>query len=165
MPFEKGKSGNPGGRPKEAPEVKALARKHGPEAINKLVKHMRGRDPRVAVMAAQAVLDRGFGKPHQSMDISSGDDDRRPAIELTDAELEERIRKGLATQAAQRARMKDEMTPEEWRLFEQREAEEMERLETSRPSAPQSLRSVPTRPAPPPLPPHLQKMFDEATPE
>ena len=33
MPFEKGKSGKPGGRPKEAAEVKALARSHCVAAI------------------------------------------------------------------------------------------------------------------------------------
>jgi len=71
MAFEKGKSGNPGGRPKEAAEVKALARKHGPEAIKKLVDLLRGTDARVAKAAADSLLDRAYGKPAQAV---TGDD-------------------------------------------------------------------------------------------
>lgn len=76
MPFVKGQSGNPGGRPKETGEIRELARKHGPEAIRTLALHMAGDDPRVAVAAAQALLDRGFGKPAQA--IVGGDDDDQP---------------------------------------------------------------------------------------
>lgn len=65
MPFVKGQSGNPSGRPKEDAEVKALARSFGPEAINKLAELMRGDNPKVASSAAIALLDRGFGKPAQ----------------------------------------------------------------------------------------------------
>ena len=70
MAFQKGQSGNPGGRPKEDAEVKALARASGPEAIDKLIELMRGDDRRTALAAAQALLDRGFGKPAQTV---SGD--------------------------------------------------------------------------------------------
>lgn len=67
MAFQKGQSGNPGGRPKEDAEVKALARACGPEAIDKLVELMRGDDRRTALAAAQALLDRGYGKPAQAI--------------------------------------------------------------------------------------------------
>lgn len=70
MAFQKGQSGNPGGRPKEDAEVKALARDCGPEAVKKLVELMRGDDRRTALAAAQALLDRGFGKPGQSVELS-----------------------------------------------------------------------------------------------
>lgn len=75
MPFEKGKSGNPGGRPKESAEVKALAREHGPAAIKKLAELMNCGNPRTEVAAAQALLDRGYGKPAQAI---VGDDDAPP---------------------------------------------------------------------------------------
>ena len=42
-PFKKGQSGNPGGRPKEIAEVKALARAHTITAINTLVPSPRAR--------------------------------------------------------------------------------------------------------------------------
>lgn len=70
MAFQKGQSGNPGGRPKEDAEVKALARVSGPEAVQKLVELMRGDDRRTALAAAQALLDRGYGKPGQSIEHS-----------------------------------------------------------------------------------------------
>ena len=38
-PFQKGRSGNPGGRPKVVAEVKELARKHTGKAIETLVSH------------------------------------------------------------------------------------------------------------------------------
>ena len=40
MPFKKGQSGNPGGRPKVVAEVKELARAHTGEAIKTLVSIM-----------------------------------------------------------------------------------------------------------------------------
>lgn len=70
MPFEKGQSGNPGGRPKENAEIKALAREHGPAAVQKLFELMGCGSPRTEVAAAQALLDRGYGKPAQTI---SGD--------------------------------------------------------------------------------------------
>ena len=45
-PFAKGRSGNPGGRPKIPPEIvelRALARKHTPEAVNAIISVMDGK--------------------------------------------------------------------------------------------------------------------------
>ena len=61
--FAPGQSGNPGGRPKDEHRVGELARSFTLEAIETLVDLMRhGRDERVRGTAAQALLDRGWGK-------------------------------------------------------------------------------------------------------
>jgi hypothetical protein len=64
-PFTKGQSGNPGGRPKHDLEVKQLAREYTAEAIERLATWMRGKNATASVAAAQAILDRGWGKPAQ----------------------------------------------------------------------------------------------------
>jgi hypothetical protein len=61
--FPKGKSGNPGGRPAITPEVKELARQNAPKALERIVKLMDDKNPRIALAAASAVLDRAYGKP------------------------------------------------------------------------------------------------------
>ena len=61
--FAPGQSGNPGGRPKDEHRVAELARSYTLEAIDTLVELMRdGKDERVRGTAAQALLDRGWGK-------------------------------------------------------------------------------------------------------
>ena len=61
--FAPGQSGNPGGRPKDEHRVAELARSYTVEAIETLVELMRdGKDERVRGTAAQALLDRGWGK-------------------------------------------------------------------------------------------------------
>ena len=61
--FAPGQSGNPGGRPKDEHRVGELARSFTLEAIETLVDLMRhSRDERVRGIAAQALLDRGWGK-------------------------------------------------------------------------------------------------------
>ena len=69
-PFEPGKSGNPTGRPKIEGDVRALAQEHGPEAMMRLVGLMSDENPRVAVVACQAVLDRAYGKAPQSVEMT-----------------------------------------------------------------------------------------------
>ena len=43
-PWAPGQSGNPSGRPKTAPVIQELARPHAPEAMETLVRLMRGAD-------------------------------------------------------------------------------------------------------------------------
>jgi len=67
-PFKKGQSGNPGGRPKEVAEVKALARAHTTTAIETLVSIAKSKKATDAarVSACTALLDRGWGKPDKT---------------------------------------------------------------------------------------------------
>jgi hypothetical protein len=73
-PFQKGQSGNPGGRPKVVAEVKELAREYTAEAIQTLVSIMTNTKaaPAARVSAANALLDRGYGKPPQHLTGESG---------------------------------------------------------------------------------------------
>jgi hypothetical protein len=71
--FAPGQSGNPGGRPKDEHRVGELARSYTLEAIETLVDLMRhGRDERVRGTAAQALLDRGWGKAKVEV-VSNGE--------------------------------------------------------------------------------------------
>ncbi len=76
MPFEKGKSGNPSGRPaktKPILEVEYLARCKGPEAIERLSYWLKQDNGPVSVAAAKALLDRGFGTPAQTINATVED--------------------------------------------------------------------------------------------
>ncbi|MBA0101249.1 DUF5681 domain-containing protein [Stenotrophomonas indicatrix] len=80
MAFKPGQSGNPSGRPKVDFEVRQLAREYGQEAIEKLVAIMRGDNPALAKAASEALLDRGYGKPVQSVGV---DPDSVPVQAIT----------------------------------------------------------------------------------
>ena len=67
--WQKGVSGNPGGRPKLPAEMREIFQSRGPEAAEILVKHLRNTDPRVWVAAAREILDRAYGKPVQSINV------------------------------------------------------------------------------------------------
>jgi Family of unknown function (DUF5681) len=73
-PFKKGQSGNPGGRPRVVAEVPELARAHTVEAVETLVSIMTNPKsaPAARVSAANALLDRGYGKPPQHITGEGG---------------------------------------------------------------------------------------------
>lgn len=66
--FKPGQSGNPSGRPKENAHIKALAREHTEAAIAVLVAALSDDNGRTRIAAAEALLDRGYGRPAQTGD-------------------------------------------------------------------------------------------------
>lgn len=69
--FQPGQSGNPGGKPKNGQDVVHLARTFTRKAIYRLGDMLD--DPRYAVPAAVALLDRGWGKPLQTVAAADAD--------------------------------------------------------------------------------------------
>jgi len=69
MAFKPGESGNPGGRPKKSNAAAIEARKHYMAAINTHIANLGDEDPNVRHKAAEALLDRGFGKPQEYIEI------------------------------------------------------------------------------------------------
>jgi hypothetical protein len=78
--WEKGKSANPGGRPKTVREVRELANQYTVKAILTIAELMEDRDVphKVRLAAAALLLDRAHGRPTQMI---SGDPDG-PALVL-----------------------------------------------------------------------------------
>ncbi len=93
--FPKGFSGNPGGRPRDEQKVAELARSYTKEAIDTLVDLLRSRaDERVRGTAAQALLDRGWGKP--KLEVMSDEAGYVQALRAVAAELDKKPDNRLA---------------------------------------------------------------------
>lgn len=62
-PWPKGVSGNPDGLPPLVVKARALALAHAPRAVEKLAELLENADPRVALAAAEGLLDRAGVRP------------------------------------------------------------------------------------------------------
>ena len=120
-PFVRGRSGNPGGRPADPTksrarrerydaDVRKLAREHGPDAIKKLKEIMDSASAPFSaqIMAANSLLDRGFGRPAAmvgiaaSLDVTATQDNPLEIIEARLAAIHERLQEEGDLAAAER---------------------------------------------------------------
>ena len=63
-------------------DIREAFKAKAPEALEVLTRCLQSGDDRVAMMAAQAILDRGYGRPTQSIDANINDDPVRYIVEL-----------------------------------------------------------------------------------
>lgn len=86
--FEKGKSGNPGGRTKEQREkeakLKAICTKHGPRIIAFYMEILEDseKDTSDRITAGRLILEYGYGKPKQQTEVT-GEDGGPVVIKVT----------------------------------------------------------------------------------
>lgn len=68
--FQPGQSGNPNGRRPVLKQIQELAQQHSEMAFAKIIELCGSDDEKVALAAAREILDRGYGKPAQAMELS-----------------------------------------------------------------------------------------------
>lgn len=70
--FEKGQSGNPGGRPKVSEDVKTMLKAAAPEAVKLLTETMKDEKVKtdLRIRCAETIMDRVYGKAVQPIEGS-----------------------------------------------------------------------------------------------
>ena len=81
--FKPGQSGNPKGRPKKIEKATDTAVDNLQKAIERAASLVDNEDPRIALAAAQLIIDRAMGKPKQSIETKDVTDAR----DIDDREL------------------------------------------------------------------------------
>jgi hypothetical protein len=88
--FKPGQSGNPTGhKGADYGDVIRMAREASPRAVQRLVELVESADERVALLASQAIIERGYGKPREYVEPLS------PAEVSAAAERRRKIIAGL----------------------------------------------------------------------
>ena len=100
--FKRGQSGNPGGRPRMAFDVREMAQAYTKTALATLVDCMKNEDGAVRVAAARVVLERGWGRPIQSIEADVKTSAQPGAIART-LTIQEKIAAMRAARAARNA--------------------------------------------------------------
>lgn len=70
-----GSTGNPGGRPRTDPEVRQALEAGSLAAAERLVALVQDPEPRIALAASVALLDRVIGKPAQAIEVAAREPD------------------------------------------------------------------------------------------
>lgn len=103
--FKPGQSGNPtGNRGARYGAVIALAREYGEAALLRLVQLMDSDDERIALLAAQAILDRALGRPSPLKVDESDFSERDPDCSKQRDTLRALLIKGLQKEAEERVK-------------------------------------------------------------
>lgn len=90
--FKPGVSGNPGGKSKSLSEIIRIAREEGVSSVKKLaeIRDNPLSKPSEAAFASNSLLDRGFGKPSQSVNVKLKDDEPS-ADQMSDEQIEQKL--------------------------------------------------------------------------
>lgn len=68
--FQKGQSGNPGGRSKAYADFVRTMQEHAPTAIEKLILGLQDKDPKQVKFSVEMILAYAYGKPKQAIEVS-----------------------------------------------------------------------------------------------